>query len=48
MSGVAGASAPRTNAGYLVQTHKVGQIFPMHPADDLSALCDAGVADIGV
>jgi hypothetical protein len=48
MFGVAGTSAPRTIAGYLFQTHVEGHIFPMHPANDLSALYDAGVTDIGM
>jgi hypothetical protein len=48
MSGVAGASAPRTIAGYLFQTHVQGHIFPMHPANDLSALYVAGVTDFGL
>jgi hypothetical protein len=30
VSGLAGASAPRTNAGYLFQTHIEGHIFPQH------------------
>ena len=45
---MAGASAPRTIAGYLFQTHGEDHIFPMHPASDLSALHEAGVADIDV
>ena len=32
MSGVAGASAPRTKAGYLFQTHTEGHVFPMRLA----------------
>ena len=48
MSGEAGASAPRTNAGYLFPTRAEAHIFPMHPANDLSAWHEAGVTEIGV